>query len=43
MLLPIMGMLYVDILEAKHEAKQQQEKVQKLIKQLEREKRDKAT
>jgi hypothetical protein len=28
-----MGMLYVDILEAKHETKQQQEQVQKLIKQ----------
>ena len=32
-LLPLMGMLYVDILEAKHETKQQQEQVQKLIKQ----------
>ena len=42
-LLPILGMLYIDILQAKHEAKQQQEKVQKLIKQLEREKNDKAT
>ena len=42
-LLPILGMLYIDILQAKHEAKQQQEKVQKLIKQLEREKSDKAT
>jgi len=43
MLLPILGMLYMDVLQAKHEAKQQQEKVQKLIKQLEREKSDKAT
>jgi high-affinity Fe2+/Pb2+ permease len=43
MLLPILGMLYMDVLQAKHEAKQQQEKVQKLIKQLEREKNDKAT
>lgn len=42
-LLPILGMLYMDVLQAKHEAKQQQEKVQKLIKQLEREKSDKAT
>jgi hypothetical protein len=33
-----MGMLYIDILEARHEARQQQEKVQKLIKQLEKEK-----
>ena len=43
MLLPILGMLYMDVLQTKHEAKQQQEKVQKLIKQLEREKSDKAT
>ena len=38
LLLPILGMLYMDVLQAKHEAKQQQEKVQKLIKELEREK-----
>jgi len=38
MLLPILGMLYMDVLQAKHEAKQQQEKVQKVIKELEREK-----
>lgn len=31
MLLPMLGMLYIDILEAKHEAKRQQEQVQKLI------------
>ena len=37
-LLPILGMLYIDVLQAKHEAKQQQEKVQKVIKELEREK-----
>jgi len=43
LLLPVLGMLYIDILQAKHEAKQQQEKVQKLIKELEREKNDKAT
>jgi high-affinity Fe2+/Pb2+ permease len=40
MLLPLLGMLYMDVLQAKHEAKQQQEKVQKLIKQLEREKQE---
>ena len=40
MLLPILGMLYMDVLQTKHEAKQQQEKVQKLIKQLEREKQE---
>ena len=39
-LLPILGMLYIDVLQAKHEAKQQQEKVQKLIKQLEREQQE---
>jgi len=43
MLLPVMGMLYMDVLQAKNEAKHQQEKVQKLIKQLEREKNDKTT
>ena len=43
LLLPVLGMLYMDVLQAKHEAKQQQEKVQKLIKELEREKNDKAT
>jgi hypothetical protein len=31
MLLPLLGMLYVDILEIKQEAKHQQEQVQKLI------------
>ena len=39
----ILGMLYIDVLQAKHEAKQQQEKVQKLIKQLERENKDART
>jgi len=38
MLLPLLGMLYIDVLQAKHEAKHQQEKVQKMIKELEREK-----
>ena len=40
LLLPSLGMLYMDVLQAKHEAKQQQEKVQKLIKQVEREKQE---
>ena len=40
LLLPVLGMLYMDVLQAKHEAKQQQEKVQKLIKQVEREKQE---
>ncbi len=43
MLLPILGMLYMDVLQTKHEAKQQQEKVQKLIKQLEQDKKDART
>jgi high-affinity Fe2+/Pb2+ permease len=38
LLLPFLGMLYMDVLQAKYEAKQQQEKVQKVIKELEREK-----
>ena len=38
LLLPVLGMLYMDVLQTKHEAKQQQEKVQKVIKELEREK-----
>jgi len=44
LLLPLLGMLYLDILEAKHETKQQIEKVEKLRRQIEQEKRnDKAT
>jgi hypothetical protein len=43
-LLPLGAMLYLDILEAKHEVKQQMEKVEKLRRQIEQEKRnDKAT
>jgi predicted ATP-grasp superfamily ATP-dependent carboligase len=34
-LLPLLGMLYVDVLQTKHEAKQQVEKVDKLRKQVE--------
>jgi hypothetical protein len=41
LLLPIMGMMYLDILEAKKETKQQQEQVQRLINQVKREKEDK--
>jgi hypothetical protein len=44
LLLPMGAMLYLDILEAKHEVKQQMEKVEKLRRQIEQEKRnDKAT
>ena len=40
LLLPVMGMLYLDILEAKHEVKTQIEKVEKLRQELERKERD---
>jgi hypothetical protein len=40
-MLPLLGMLYLDILETKHEAKAQVEKVERLRRELEREKRDK--
>ena len=44
LLLPLGAMLYLDILEAKHEVKVQTEKVEKLRRQIEQEKRnDKAT
>ena len=39
LLLPLLGMLYLDILEAKNEVKQQVEKVEKLRRQIEQEKR----
>jgi cell division protein FtsB len=39
-LLPLLGMLYLDILEAKHEVKAQVEKVEKLRRELERKARD---
>jgi len=41
MLLPIMGFLYLDILETKHEAKAQVEKVEKLRRQVEQKEREK--
>ena len=41
LLLPFLGMLYIDVLQTKHEAKVQLEKIEKLRRQLEREKRDK--
>ena len=40
MLLPLIGMLYMDVLEAKHEAKVQIEKMEKLRRELEKERRD---
>ena len=39
LLLPIGAMLYLDILEAKHEVKQEVEKVQKMRREIEQEKR----
>jgi len=41
LLLPLGAMLYLDILEAKHEVKEQLEKVEKLKREIERERRDK--
>ena len=41
MLLPIMGMLYLDVLQMKQEAKQQIEQVEKLRRKIERKERDK--
>ena len=38
-LLPLLGMLYLDVLETKHEAKQQIEKMEKLRRELEQQKR----
>ena len=39
--LPIGAMLYLDILEAKHEVKAQTEKIEKLRREVERKNRDK--
>jgi hypothetical protein len=41
LLLPMLGMLYLDVLDAKHDAKVQMEKVEKLRREIERERRDK--
>ena len=41
LLLPMLGMLYLDILDAKHDAKVQMEKIEKLRREIERERRDK--
>ena len=40
LMLPLGAMLYLDILEAKHEVKAQVEKVEKLRRELERKERD---
>lgn len=39
LMLPMLGMLYLDILEAKHDAKVQLEKVEKLRRQIEAQQR----
>ena len=39
LLLPMLGMLYLDILEAKHDTKVQLEKVEKLRRQIEAQQR----
>jgi len=41
LLLPLLGMVYVDILETKHEVKAQVEKVEKLRLQIEQKEREK--
>jgi len=40
LLLPLLGMLYLDVLQTKHEAKQQIEKVEKLRREVERKSRE---
>jgi hypothetical protein len=40
-LLPMGAMLYLDILDAKHEVKAQAEKIERLRREIERKKRDK--
>jgi uncharacterized membrane protein YdfJ with MMPL/SSD domain len=40
LLLPLLGMLYMDVLQTKKEAQAQIEKVEKLRRQVEKEKRD---
>jgi len=39
-LLPFLGMLYIDVLQMKHEAKQQIEKMEKLRRNIEKERKD---
>jgi len=41
LMLPLLGMLYMDILEAKHEVKAQVEKIEKLRQKLEQKEREK--
>jgi uncharacterized membrane-anchored protein YhcB (DUF1043 family) len=39
-LLPLLGMLYMDVMQTKHEAKIQIEKMEKLRRELEQQKRE---
>lgn len=39
LLLPMLGMLYIDVLEAKHDTKVQLEKLEKLRRQIEQQQR----
>jgi len=41
LLLPMLGLLYLDVLDTKHEAKVQLEKVEKLRREVEQQKREK--
>ena len=41
LLLPILGMMYIDVLQAKHEAQEQIQKVEKLRRQVEQKEREK--
>ena len=41
LILPLLGMLYMDILEAKHEVKAQVQKVEKLRREIEQKEREK--
>jgi uncharacterized protein (DUF58 family) len=43
LMLPVLGMLYLDVLEAKHAVKAEVEKVERLRREIERKERDKAT
>ena len=43
LMLPLLGMLYMDVLEAKHDAKVQIEKMEKLRRELEQQKREQNT
>lgn len=42
LLIPLLGMLYMDVLQTKHEVKQQIEKMEKLRREIQQQKQDKA-